>query len=497
MRLIALIILLLVCLPLTAIAADAPLKLTLGEAIRMAAEKNLDVRAELYNPAQFEADIRRNHSIYDPLFTMNTNYTNSTTPLASTFLTGSNKSEVNTLNANAGIMYTFWTGGNVAFDFKNAYTETNSSRSLSNYWQSSLGATITQPLIKNLGREATEVNINVSRLSKFASIEKFNTRLLNTVAQVKNEYYQLYNLREQVEVKKVSHELARKILSETKARVDAGVLPAMEILNAEFGAVSREKDLIDAEKAVSDQVDVLHLMLQIEGRGDISTVDLPRRELIEVSEDDSIKRALNRQDIREQKRNLEIAELQTRVFRNKTRPDLALVASTSLIGLDRTYPRDLEKMAAFDYPVWSVGLSFSYPLGNGAAENDYRKSRLKTEQTALQIRSLEEGASNEARAAIRAVTTGFKQIEVADRGRAFAEERLRAFIRKNEVGLATTKDVLDVERDLVAAKSNQILAVVNYDNAITNLWKVTGELLEREEIRVVEGDADKLYNSTR
>jgi len=57
--------------------------------------------------------------------------------------------------------------------------------------------------------------------------------------------------------------------------------------------------------------------------------------------------------------------------------------------------------------------------------------------------------------------------------------------------------VFDVENDLVAAKSNQILAVVNYDNAITNLWKVTGELLEREGIRIVEGDADKLYSATR
>jgi outer membrane protein len=54
-----------------------------------------------------------------------------------------------------------------------------------------------------------------------------------------------------------------------------------------------------------------------------------------------------------------------------------------------------------------------------------------------------------------------------------------------------------VENDLVNAKSNQILAVVNYNNAITNLWKVTGELLEREGIRVVEGDFDKLYSSTR
>jgi outer membrane protein TolC len=352
-------------------------------------------------------------------------------------------------------------------------------------------------LLKNLGREATEVAINISRLSKFASMEKFNTRLLNTVAQARNEYFKLYNLREQVEVKKVSLELARKILTETKARVSAGVLPAMEILNAEFGAVSREKDLIDAEKAVNDQIDVLHLLLQVEGRGDIITTDLPKRELVEISEDDSLKRALNRQDIREQKRNLEIAELQTRVYANKSRPDLVLSASVSMVGQDNSFTRSMEKLGAIDYPAWSLGLNFTYPLGNNAAENDYRKSRLRTEQTALIIRGLEEGAANDVKSAVRGVTIGFKQIEVTDRGRAFAEERLRAFIRKNEVGLATTKDVLDVENDLATAKNNQITAVVGYNNAITRLWQVTGELLERESIRVVEADVDKLYTNTR
>jgi outer membrane protein TolC len=174
-----------------------------------------------------------------------------------------------------------------------------------------------------------------------------------------------------------------------------------------------------------------------------------------------------------------------------------LTASAALTGLDSTYQRNLDKAFTFDYPVWSIGFNFTYPLGNNAAENDYRKSRLKTEQTALQIRSLEEGAANEVRAAIRGITTGFKQIDVTDRGRAFAEERLRAFIRKNEVGLATTKDVLDVENDLATSKSNQIKAVVDYANALTRYWQVTGELLEREGIRIVEGDADKLYSSTR
>jgi outer membrane protein TolC len=167
-----------------------------------------------------------------------------------------------------------------------------------------------------------------------------------------------------------------------------------------------------------------------------------------------------------------------------------------MTGVDKTYQKNMEKVFTFDYPEWIVGLNFIYPLGNGAAENDFRKSRLKSEQIALQLRSLEENATKEVRAALRGITAGFKQIEVADRGTAFAEERLRAFIRKSEVGLATTKDVLDVENDLAVSKSNQIKAVVGYANALTLYWQVTGELLERQGIRVVEGDADKLYTAT-
>jgi outer membrane protein TolC len=483
-------------LPVVAYSAGEPFPLPLNEAIRMAVEKNLDVRAELYNPAQYEAEINRNRSIYDPLLTLQTSYTDSTTPSFSSAAGKDNESSSFLLNSS--ISRLFWTGATAAINFNNGYSGTNSTLSMPNYWQTGLGASITQPLLKNAGREATEIAINVSRLSKFASLERFNSKLLSTVAQVRNEYYKLHSLREESEVKKVSLELARKILSDTQARVKAGVLPAMEILNAEFGAVTREKELIDAERAVNDQVDVLKLILQIGVQvSDLRTVDLPTRERFEASETEGIRKAISRPDIREQKHNLEIAELQTRVFSSKTRPELSLSASASMTGLDRTYNRNLDKAFTFDYPVWGVGLSFVYPLGNLAAENDYRRSRLKTEQTALQIRSLEEGAANEVRAAIRGITTGFKQIEVADRGRVFAEERLRSFIRKNEVGLATTKDVLDVENDLASSKSNQIKAVVAYANALTLYWQVTGELLEREGVRVVEGDADKLYSSTR
>lgn len=491
-RLLLLLTLLVLILPVIGFSADAPYSLTLNTAIRMAVEKNLDVRAELYNPAQYESDINRNRAIYDPMVTVQTSYSDATTPSVNPNSPLSISGKATQMNA--GLSQLLWTGGTASAGFNNAYNSTTANSY--NYWQSSLGVSLSQPLLKNVGREATEIAINVSRTSKFASLERFNVRLLTTVAQVRTEYYKLHSLREERGVKKVSLELARKILSDTQARVKAGVLPAMEILNAEFGAVTREKELIDAERAVSDQVDVLRLLLQTDPQvTDLQTVDLPPRDKYDVVESEAIQKALNRPDIREQKRNLELNELQTRNLSQKTRPELTLNASAQLTGLDNEYQRNIDKIFTFDNPAWSIGLNLSYPLGNGAAENDLRKSKLKSMQLSLQLRSIEESSAREVKAAIRGIVVGFKQIEVADRGTTFAEERLRAFIRKNEVGLATTKEVLDVENDLAVSRSNQIKAVVGYANALTTYWHVTGELLEREGIRVVEGDADKLYSA--
>jgi len=248
---------------------------------------------------------------------------------------------------------------------------------------------------------------------------------------------------------------------------------------------------------VGDQQDVLRLLLQLDPGTDITTTDTPSHEVQDIPEEDAVSRALTRPDILEQKQNLELAEYQSRVFRNKLQPDLSLNTSAGLNGIDRNRNHNPGEIGTLDNFSWSVGLVFSYPLGNRAAGNEYIKSRLKSEQTRLRIKSLEETIANEVRAALRGVRSGFKQIEVTDRGVEFAGRRLYSFIRKNEVGLATTKEVLDVETDLATAKNNHIAAMVSYADALTRFWQVTGELLERQGIHVDETEADRLYKTVK
>jgi outer membrane protein TolC len=465
--------------------------LSLKQAIRMAVEKNLDVKAELYNPAQYEAEVNRNLGIYDPQFTGKLSYESLTGPSASSVWAGADEGQ--STSVGTSISQLFWTGATTSLDFNNRYDHNNSPITSREYWQSSLGVTLNQPLLKKFGRENTDISIDISRLSRLVSVEHFYSRLLDTVAQVRSEYYKLYNLRELLEVKRASLGLARSILQETTARVAADLLSAMEILNAEFGVVTREKEVIDAEKAVSDQVDVLRLLLQLEGEGDLVTTDLPWNAPVQVDEREALKLVLTRPDILEQKRNLKIAELQTRIYTNRLKPDLSFTATASLVGLGGTFPRDMEKLGKADQAAWNVGLTFVYPFGNNVAENDYRKSKLKTDQTVVQIKSLEEGAVTAAKSAVRGIRNSYKQIGVSERGRAYAEERLKAYIRMNEVGLVTVKDVLEVENDLATAKGNQATALVTYNNALTLLWQTTGELLEREGIRQSDEVGHDLY----
>lgn len=470
-------------------AQAPPVKLTLKDAIRLAFQNNLDLKVELYNPAMAEADIRRSLGIYNPLLSLGASYNRSNNTNSFNFV----PITIDQASANAGVSQLLPTGATLGATATSTWISSPAS-----YYSDGVNFSVSQPLLKNFGKESTELTINVSRFAKQESIDRFKTRLIDTVAQVRNDYFKLYNLRENLAVKTNSLALANKILDETRGRVKAGVLPAMEILNAEFGSATREKDVIDAERAVRDQMDVLRLSLQLPTAGDIVIVDEPTRETYSVVEELALTQALrNRTELAAQRSAVQIDELQQKVAKNRTLPDLTLNGNLGLGGVDPRFSEGLVKTATLKDPTWGVGLQLNYPIGNDVAKNDYIKSKLTLEQARTQLQSLEAGIAKDVKAAIRLLASSYKQLDVTTRGRAYAEDRLHAFQKKNAVGLATTKDVLDVENDLVTAEGNQIQAVVDYNNAITQLWRVTGEILDRQGIAVSERQGDPLYERAK
>jgi len=70
-------------------------------------------------------------------------------------------------------------------------------------------------------------------------------------------------------------------------------------------------------------------------------------------------------------------------------------------------------------------------------------------------------------------------------------------MKRLEVGLATNKDLLEVESELVAARSNQIRAQATYAYSLYQYWRATGELLDKEGIVVTSERSDNLYRGVK
>ncbi len=478
--------------------ADVSVPLTLKQALSLAVQNNLEIRAERYNPALREAELQKNLAIYDPLVHASAYYRKSH---ISSVATAPSLGESHQQNASAEIAVEQLTplGGVLGLSFANLWSRGSdySARGLlSRYWQSELALTYVQPLLKNFGREPTELGIAVSSRSKDAAGDHYVAVMLGVVDKVRTAYFVLRSLSENLRAKQATLTLARKILDDTRGRVRAGTLPAMDILSAEFGVVTREKESLDAEKAFQDQQDYMQQLLQLPEGQVVVPVDPPVRTPIDIDEIAAVAKALTtRPDLRAQREVVAIAELEARVARSRTLPDLALTVSGALAGLDKGYDRITEQVGSAEYPAWGVGLQFAYPLGNRAARNDSTKAALSAAQARVQFRRLEDTVRTEVRRAVRAVKTSFLQLAVADRGLAFGEERFRAYLGKRQVGLATTREVFDVQNDLVAAEAQRIRAEAEYAIALGQLWLSTGELLAQEGVDPQPGSADALYRS--
>jgi outer membrane protein TolC len=135
----------------------------------------------------------------------------------------------------------------------------------------------------------------------------------------------------------------------------------------------------------------------------------------------------------------------------------------------------------------------SYPIGNREARNEYMRTRLRLKGNQVRLEQLKEEVFKEIRASIRRLDVSSKMIEVASRGRDLAEEQLRTLLKRKDVGLATTRDVLEGEEDLAEARTEHTAALADYNKAVTDYLRVTGQLLEHAGVRftaTVEADGD-------
>ena len=491
--------------------AGPSLDLTLDDAIARALDRNLDLAVQRLNPQVFDFSLAQQLSFYRP--TVNSSFSNnSRTNPSSTQLDGGEAVVSDTATVNGGISQAVqWGGGNYQVNFNNNRSaSTNFFSSFNPSYRSSMQASYTQPLLRGFKIDDTRQQIQVTRINRDIADIDLRQTITNTVSSVRNAYWDLLYANQTLAVQQQALDLAEELVRDNEARVEIGTLAPIDIVQAQSEAASRRQALAQAEQSLATAELVLKQLI-VDGTDDpfwtanLNPVDQPTLDPQPIDLETAIRAALDeRTDLARSRRQLDINEVNLLAMRNNTLPAVDLVGTYQLQGQGGTrYVRSglggavTTKVPggltdAFDqlfdaaFPVWSVQVNVSYPLGQSAADAALARARLQTQQVQAQLRQLELNVATEVTNAVVQVQAIERRIEAAIAARELTQQQLGAEQSRFDAGLTTNFFVVQAQRDLATAQDTELRAILDQQKALVELDRVQRTSLSNAGISIVQ-----------
>jgi HAE1 family hydrophobic/amphiphilic exporter-1 len=160
-------------------------------------------------------------------------------------------------------------------------------------------------------------------------------------------------------------------------------------------------------------------------------------------------------------------------------PQATSLASDNLVG---GYFKALSNV--LDFHAVTFGLAIEVPIRNRTAKANLAGARIQGEQLSAQVRALEQTIEVDVRNAAQAVEITRRQILAARAARESAEIQLAGEQKRYRTGLSTTFLVLQFQNQLVNARTAEIRAEANYNQAIANLQRATATTLRANNVIV-------------
>jgi outer membrane protein len=480
-------------------AADDPrpvLELTLDEAVRRTLENNVDIAVERFNPESSVLNVDELRGFYEPVLTSLVTQNSAARPASNVFA-GAANIDTDTLNYNFGAFQNVPTGGDLRLDFTNRRSSTNSVfESFNPSFNSNFNLSYNQPFLRNFRTDSRRTQIKVAKKNREISDVQFRQTVVNTVASVKQSYYDLLYAIDNLEAQRKSLALAAKFLEENQIKVRVGTLAPLDVVQAESEKASREEAVIVAEAAVAEAEDALKRA--IFNTNDPATwetrivpVERPTAEPFRVDLEAAILTALGkRTDMAAARKRFESAEYNVEYARNQLLPNLDLVAAYGTTGIGgtfveregfggpiiRTVPGGfgdaIGDVFGRSFPTWTFGFNLAYPIFNRQADAAEARARISRDQSQANIRRLEMQITGEVRSAARAVETNYKRVESTRAARVLQERRLDAETKKFAAGMSTNFLVTQSQRDLAVAEVAELRAIADYRKSLVNFERV-------------------------
>jgi HAE1 family hydrophobic/amphiphilic exporter-1 len=461
--------------------------LSLQDCFAEALKHNLDVQIEQTAPEISLYNLRSAYGGYDPIFTLSGEhrYNNS----GSVFQNGQQVagSEYNEQLYSSGI-----SGGTpwgMTYDLGGNVSRTTGINSLTNGISSGqVGAlTLTQPLLKNFWIDDTRLAIRINKNRLKFSEQGLREQIITTVTAVENAYYELIFARENVNVEQEALVLAQTQLDQDKQRVEVGSLAPLDVQQDQAQVAQSQANLIAAQNTLSVDQNALKNLLTDDytawhGVEIQPTATLTAQQQLFDVQDSWNKGMTERPDLLQARLNVEEQGIQLKYYRNQLFPEVDLIGSYGYNGAGQEFSDTFNQFAAADRPFYSYGVQLSMPLSNIGPRNQFKSGKVTEKQLLLQLKQLEQNVMVDIDNAVEAAKADWESVDATRQARTYAEAALDAEQKKYAVGKSTTFTVLQLQNNLTSARSQEIRALANYNQALANLAAAEGSSLQRDKL---------------
>jgi outer membrane protein TolC len=417
----------------------------------------------------------------------------------------------------------FLSGGSVTLNYSDHYLNENAPTDLLNPTSApSLSLTVQQNLLQGFGAAVNGRTITVAKMNRDASDLAFQTTVTGVVSQVLNAYYSLEADYEDVKAKRSAAETAATFLADVREQVRIGTSAPSEEINAESQAITNQEALVDSETAFKQHEIQLKNLLSRNGTADPVLAGariLPVDPILIADNDDLppledlVKQArANRTDLATERETEAAAAVNSLGTRNGVQPGAVVVASasqTGLAGTGRTVISNgtaespspnlvgglgnaLGQVFRRDFPSESFTAAYYAALRNRQAQADYAIDQLNLRQTQLSDRKDLNQVEVDVRNYVIAIGQARARYQAAVRNRILEEELYSAERRRFDLGASTSYNVIQQQRDLVAAQSSETAARVAYVTARIGLDRTTGDILPANHVSLGEAREGKV-----
>jgi outer membrane protein TolC len=471
-------------------------ELRLEEAVLIALEKNLDIQVAKLEPQSVDFQIAGFQNQFQPVLASTVGQRD-LFQLPTRTINGGTRVNQATTTYNASMTQEVpFFGGSYSLSWSNQRVASSDALATRNpLYTTGLVASYVQPILRGFKTDNLRQQLAISVINRDISEESARATVAQTLANVRNAYWDLVFSQSAVDVARRALELADKLVEDNQARVEVGTLAPLDIVQAQAEAATRRQNLAAAE-ATAQTAELALKRFIVSGTDDpmwrqtIRPVDLPSIEPPPTDVEGAVRRALaERTDILNARKGLDTSDINIKYYKDLAMPALDITTSYGAQGLGGpelvragsgidsqttgqlipgNYGQALSLLRNLDYPNWNFSVTLSYPVFGSQATAQHARARVQRSQSVTRIRALEVQIAAEVTNAALTVQSNLKRVDAATAARELAQKRLEAEQSKFDVGMTTNFFVVQAQRDLRDAANTELRTLADYRKSLVN-----------------------------